>query len=577
MRNLITIFLICNSITKSENYNLPTDFPEITVHYNNDSDSSNIFISTYTVSNPVENNYIIILNHLGETIFFRKNEGIVFDFKVQPNNLLSFISIGNNSENIVYIMDHTYSMVDTISLDNYSLDYHDFQILDNGNYLTLAKSYRILDLSQEFEGGSPAALVEDYIILELDQNNNIVFEWNTSDHFNINDAPHLDITSQYIYYAHANSIEVDYDGNILLSSRHMDEITKINRQTGEIIWRLGGSNNQFTFLNDTMDFYHSIPVPFCYQHDARRLENGNITLFDNGNWKNPYFSRAVEYEIDEVNKTATRIWEYRDSSLVYSEWMGNAQRLENGNTISIWNTFDSTTSIIQANSNSEKTFELSLNNIFNPNYDKLGIWSYRAFRFAWEGSADRPYLWSDTTQNNIFSLNFSQFGVNNIVKYYIYQGFNEGTMIKIDSTENNYYTIPITDIEQNNIFQISSIDIDGIESPKSNAVSFVTSGLEIEKSVLPSNVILNQNYPNPFNPISKIQYNLPKKDFVSITIYDVIGRHIKTLVATEKDPGLHSIHWDATNNVGQSVSAGVYLYSIQAGDFRQTKKMILLK
>jgi len=577
MRNLITIFLICNSITKSENYNLPTDFPEITVHYNNDSDSSNIFISTYTVSNPVENNYIIILNHLGETIFFRKNEGIVFDFKVQPNNLLSFISIGNNSENIVYIMDQTYSMVDTIRLDNYSLDYHDFQILDNGNYLTLAKSYRILDLSQEFEGGSPAALVEDYIILELDQNNNIVFEWNTSDHFNINDAPHLDITSQYIYYAHANSIEVDYDGNILLSSRHMDEITKINRQTGEIIWRLGGSNNQFTFLNDTMDFYHSIPVPFCYQHDARRLENGNITLFDNGNWKNPYFSRAVEYEIDEVNKTATRIWEYRDSSLVYSEWMGNAQRLENGNTISIWNTFDSTTSIIQANSNSEKTFELSLNNIFNPNYDKLGIWSYRAFRFAWEGSADRPYLWSDTTQNNIFSLNFSQFGVSNIVKYYIYQGFNEGTMIKIDSTENNYYTIPITDIEQNNIFQISSIDIDGIESPKSNAVSFATSGLEIEKSVLPSNVILNQNYPNPFNPISKIQYNLPKKDFVSITIYDVIGRHIKTLVATEKGPGLHSIHWDATNNVGQPVSAGVYLYSIQAGDFRQTKKMILLK
>jgi len=577
MRNLITIFLICNSITKSENYNLPTDFPEITVHYNNDSDSSNIFISTYTVSNPVENNYIIILNHLGETIFFRKNEGIVFDFKVQPNNLLSFISIGNNSENIVYIMDQTYSMVDTIRLDNYSLDYHDFQILDNGNYLTLAKSYRILDLSQEFEGGSPAALVEDYIILELDQNNNIVFEWNTSDHFNINDAPHLDITSQYIYYAHANSIEVDYDGNILLSSRHMDEITKINRQTGEIIWRLGGSNNQFTFLNDTMDFYHSIPVPFCYQHDARRLENGNITLFDNGNWKNPYFSRAVEYEIDEVNKTATRIWEYRDSSLVYSEWMGNAQRLENGNTISIWNTFDSTTSIIQANSNSEKTFELSLNNIFNPNYDKLGIWSYRAFRFAWEGSADRPYLWSDTTQNNIFSLNFSQFGVSNIVKYYIYQGFNEGTMIKIDSTENNYYTIPITDIEQNNIFQISSIDIDGIESPKSNAVSFTTSGLEIEKSVLPSNVILNQNYPNPFNPISKIQYNLPKKDFVSITIYDVIGRHIKTLVATEKGPGLHSIHWDATNNVGQPVSAGVYLYSIQAGDFRQTKKMILLK
>ena len=84
------------------------------------------------------------------------------------SNLLSFISIGdNNSENIVYMMDQTYSIIDTISLDNYSLDYHDFQILDNGNYLTLAKSYRILDLSEEFEGGSPAALIEDYIILEI--------------------------------------------------------------------------------------------------------------------------------------------------------------------------------------------------------------------------------------------------------------------------------------------------------------------------------------------------------------------------------------------------------------------------
>ena len=71
----------------------------------------------------------------------------------------------------------------------------------------------------------------------------------------------------------------------------MDEITKIDRQTGDIIWRLGGVNNEFTFLNDSLDFQHSIPTPFCYQHDIRRLRNGNITIYDNGNYKHPKYSQ----------------------------------------------------------------------------------------------------------------------------------------------------------------------------------------------------------------------------------------------------------------------------------------------
>ena len=201
-----------------------------------------------------------------------------------------------------------YAIIDSFTSENYWMDNHEFQLLLNGNALLGVRAYRTVDLSQIIEGGSPVAQVEDYIIQEIDQNKNIVFEWNSADYFELTDAPHIDLTSQHIYYVHANAIEIDTDGNILLSSRHMDEITKIDRQTGDIIWRLGGVNNEFTFLNDSLDFQHSIPTPFCYQHDIRRLTNGNITIYDNGNYKHPKYLGMVEYKLDELNMTATLTW-----------------------------------------------------------------------------------------------------------------------------------------------------------------------------------------------------------------------------------------------------------------------------
>ncbi len=88
---------------------------------------------------------------------------------------------------------------------------------------------------------------------------------------------------------------------------------------------------------------------------------------------------------------------------------------------------------------------------------------------------------------------------------------------------------------------------------------------------------IHQNYPNPFNPVTTLQYNLPVNGLVSIIIYNILGKEVKTLVNTTQDAGFKSIIWNATNNYGKPVSAGVYLYQIQAGEFVQTKKMVLLK
>jgi len=88
---------------------------------------------------------------------------------------------------------------------------------------------------------------------------------------------------------------------------------------------------------------------------------------------------------------------------------------------------------------------------------------------------------------------------------------------------------------------------------------------------------LSQNYPNPFNPTTTLQYDLPEDAMVNITIYDMMGRQVKSLINGLQTAGYNSVQWDATNSTGQPVSAGVYLYRIEAAEFRQTKKMLLLK
>ena len=99
----------------------------------------------------------------------------------------------------------------------------------------------------------------------------------------------------------------------------------------------------------------------------------------------------------------------------------------------------------------------------------------------------------------------------------------------------------------------------------------------IESKSVPNEFVVSQNYPNPFNPVTTLEYNLSEDGLVNITIYDMLGNIINHLVNEVQNSGCKTVKWNATNNQGQPVSAGVYLYSIEAGDFRQTKKMILLK
>ena len=123
-------------------------------------------------------------------------------------------------------------------------------------------------------------------------------------------------------------------------------------------------------------------------------------------------------------------------------------------------------------------------------------------------------------------------------------------------------------------YWVTAVDHNGNESDPSSIAGVA---LSIVEEVLPTEFTLGQNYPNPFNPSTQIRYALPERSKVTITIYNMLGGKVRTLVNDYQEAGYRSSLWNATNDRGSLVSAGMYIYTIQAGNFYQAKKMILLK
>jgi len=344
---------------------LPSDFPRVTLTASDNPAPGKIFICnfSYDPADPTPS-YLQILDNTGAPVFYRKMPMTCFDFKVQENGSLTYYDSNHQS---FTELDSTYNVVRSIACGNgYLTDIHELRILSDGDALLLAQDYETVDMSKIVNGGNPAAQVIGMIIQEIDPDGNVVFQWRSWDHFKITDAaPDINLNASSIDYVHSNALELDNDGNILLSSRHLDEITKIDRQTGDIIWRLGGKNNQFTFVND--------PIGFSHQHCIRRLPSGNVILYDDGNLHVPAFSRACEYALDENGKTATLVWQYRNNPDYYAPAMGSVQRLPNGNTLIGWGATNPT--LTEVRPDGSKALELTL---------PYNIFSYRSFKLPWK-------------------------------------------------------------------------------------------------------------------------------------------------------------------------------------------------
>ena len=134
-----------------------------------------------------------------------------------------------------------------------------------------------------------------------------------------------------------------------------------------------------------------------------------------------------------------------------------------------------------------------------------------------------------------------------------------------------------TTTEQSIDLMINKIRINESAPVEDVMVSITQEVLSTDNATVPTVYALHQNYPNPFNPTTKISYDLPEASVVSLFIYDLMGREIRTMINSEQTAGFKNIQWNATDKLGKSVPAGMYIYTIQAGEFRQTRKMVLLK
>jgi hypothetical protein len=167
-------------------------------------------------------------------------------------------------------------------------------------------------------------------------------------------------------------------------------------------------------------------------------------------------------------------------------------------------------------------------------------------------------------------------------------GFLKVTAVVAESIPNGQHTIGKIIFQMNESFNDYETSV-SISRSRANEGSVILDGSigiytnellainELSIELVPTIFALHQNYPNPFNPTTQISYDLPEASRVRISIHDLMGREIRTMINSEQTAGFKNLQWNATDNSGQPVSAGMYIYTIQAGEFRSTKKMLLLK
>ncbi|MEJ2193555.1 MAG: aryl-sulfate sulfotransferase, partial [Ignavibacteriaceae bacterium] len=254
------------------------------------------------------------------------------------------------------------------------------------------------------------------VVQELDESRNVVFQWRSWDYLPISDS-YEDLKTDVIDLTHANALDLDSNGNILYSIRHTSSIISINRQTGNVNWILGGKRNQFTFINENSS---NAPNYFSYQHDIRVLPNGDITLFDNGTQHSPQYSRGVQYKIDEQNKTATLVWEFRHTPDIFAPANGSVQRLANGNSIIGWGQASSTGAPLFTEVHPDKSIALEFS---MPPVHR----SFRALKFPWtSGLPTASVILYEVLQGNTYIFNNSTDTTGTTIKFnYVADFYNE--------------------------------------------------------------------------------------------------------------------------------------------------------
>ncbi len=365
----------------------PLKVPKITIRQKSPETSGGaIFLAPRT-------NGPMIVDNDGELIYYRPGQRVT-DFRAQKYRGKPVLTwwrraqVGKHIESNYAIAGPDYKVIKRFEAGNgYTSDPHEFTMASPTT--AYVNSFRSVIMDLRKYGGLKRTPVMDNVAQEIDlRTGQVIWEWHSLGNIRVPETympiPRK-ITRPFDYF-HLNSIDRDKDGNMILSARHTRALYKVNRETGKVMWRMGGKEN---------DFKIGKGMYFAYQHDFRRHPDGTYTMFDNGAAGGPLktvskFAKGLRFRINERAKTTTVLESFVHPDRLAAPSQGNTQVLPNGNVFVGWGP---RTYCTEFNKNGEAVFDLF--------YSAVNV-TYRCYRDPWTGTPKPSAIGvkSETEGNN---------------------------------------------------------------------------------------------------------------------------------------------------------------------------------
>jgi hypothetical protein len=399
----------------------------------------------------------MIMDNRGEVVWFKPlNTRGVTDFRVQQylgkpvltwwRGKVSNVGVGDGW---YVIYDTSYRPIAEVRAANGLVgDVHEFLITKNNTALFTVYHRLPVDLSSV--GGPKEGKIWDGIVQEVDiPTGRVLFEWHSHPQVAIGEsyapppkakagakAPPFD-------YFHINSIEVEPNGNFLVSARNTHTVYEIDRKTKKVLWRLGGKKS---------DFKLGAGVSFAWQHDARRQADGTITIFDNGAAPPvEKFSRVLVVRADTGTKTATLVRSYHHPQRLLAPFEGNAQFLPNGDIVVGWGAQPYVSELSRSGA---LLFDAYFGDGKPPGEDAD---TYRAYRFAWRGHpTDRPVI---VVAGDAAYASWN--GATDVVQWQVLAGPAAGQLKAVQTVAKNGFETPIRLAKSAAFYAVKAIGRDG--------------------------------------------------------------------------------------------------------------------
>ena len=340
--------------------------PTMTVNTLTSPSPGYVFVETLT--GPGQRGPMIVDNH-GEIVWFRRVKTFAINFRTQVYRRKPVLTwwegevtkIGT-SEGVNQIVDRSYKTIARVDAGNgYRADVHEFLLTPQGTALLTVHSETVADTTAV--GGKPGANVLDSIVQEVDvATGKVLFEWHSLAHVPFTES-YAPLTDPYDYF-HVNSIDVDLDGNLVISAKGTSAVYKLDRKTGAVIWRLGGRLS---------DFQMGPGTAFAYQHDARTHTDGTLTLFDDGTADSSHPARGLRLRLDTTARTCALVAAYPHPTPLLVNQMGNAQVVPGGGMMV---GFGDQPYVTEFGPAGDVRFDAKFDG---------DAWNYRAYRNTWVG------------------------------------------------------------------------------------------------------------------------------------------------------------------------------------------------